>query len=217
MRARAWLNGAHLNWRDCCPDHSFAVLSCRRLWDWCLRCSCCCRSFSCSWAPCAAARWRTRLGISPWHKLHQVYATLPYLRMLAWSALAIAGGVAVIATSIGVGLAWLIARTDIPARQLMEGAVMAPLFLSAVHRRHCLADPRLAQGRHSQCDGARAARYARDQHQISSLGGILLMMTLYYIPYAYLTISAALRNIDPSMEEASYLQTVRASCARRCA
>ena len=30
-------------------------------------------------------------------------------------------------------------------------------------------------------------------------------MALYYVPYAYLTVAAALRNMDPAMEEASYL------------
>ena len=30
-------------------------------------------------------------------------------------------------------------------------------------------------------------------------------MALYYLPYAYLTVSAALRNMDPAMEEAAYL------------
>jgi iron(III) transport system permease protein len=137
-------------------------------------------------------------------KLHQVYATLPYLRMLAYS-LAIAGGVAVMATSIGVGLAWLIARTDIPARQLMEGAVMAPLFLSPFVGAIAwliLASPRagVLNVMVSELLGTRAFSV-----NISSLGGILFVMTLYYIPYAYLTVSASLRSIDPSFEEASYL------------
>ena len=30
-------------------------------------------------------------------------------------------------------------------------------------------------------------------------------MALYFVPYAYLTVSSSLRGIDPSMEEASYL------------
>ena len=120
-------------------------------------------------------------------KLHQVHSTLPYLRMLAWS-LAIGGGVAVMATSIGVGLAWLIARTDIPARQLMEGAVMAPLFLSPFVGAIAwliLASPRagVLNVMVSELLGTRAFSV-----NISSLGGILFVMTLYYIPYAYLTV-----------------------------
>ena len=30
-------------------------------------------------------------------------------------------------------------------------------------------------------------------------------MALYFVPYAYLTVASSLRNIDPAMEEASYL------------
>jgi len=137
-------------------------------------------------------------------KLRQVYATLPYLRMLGYS-LAISGGVAAMATAIGVGLAWLIARTDIPAKRLMEGAVMAPLFLSPFVGAIAwliLASPRagVLNVIVSELLGTHAFSI-----NISSLGGILFVMTLYYIPYAYLTVSAALRSIDPSFEEASYL------------
>ncbi|HTC09512.1 MAG TPA: iron ABC transporter permease [Acetobacteraceae bacterium] len=137
-------------------------------------------------------------------KLRQVYTTLPYLRMLGYS-LAISGGVAAMATAIGVSLAWLIARTDIPAKRLMEGAVMAPLFLSPFVGAIAwliLASPRagVLNVIVSELLGTRAFSI-----NISSPGGILFVMTLYYIPYAYLTVSASLRSIDPSFEEASYL------------
>ncbi len=35
--------------------------------------------------------------------------------------------------------------------------------------------------------------------------GVILVMALYNVPYAYMTVSAALKGMDPSMEEASYL------------
>ena len=137
-------------------------------------------------------------------KLAQVYTTAPYLRMLG-SSLAISGIVAAIATTIGVGLAWLVARTDIPAKGLMEGAIMAPLFLSPFVGAIAwliLASPRAGLLNVLLVELFHTHALAMN---VSSFGGILFVMTLYYIPYAYLTVSTSLRSIDPSLEEASYL------------
>jgi iron(III) transport system permease protein len=137
-------------------------------------------------------------------KLAQVYTTLPYLRMLG-SSLAISGIVAAMATTVGVGLAWLVARTDIPAKELMEGAIMAPLFLSPFVGAIAwliLASPRAGLLNVLAAELFHTHAFSLN---VSSLGGILFVMTLYYIPYAYLTVSSSLRSIDPSLEEASYL------------
>jgi iron(III) transport system permease protein len=137
-------------------------------------------------------------------KLAQVYTTFPYLRMLGWSV-AISAIVAAMATTIGVGLAWLVARTDIPAKGLMEGAIMAPLFLSPFVGAIAwliLASPRAGVLNVLAAELLHTHAFSVN---VSSFGGILFVMTLYYIPYAYLTVSSSLRGIDPSLEEASYL------------
>jgi iron(III) transport system permease protein len=135
-------------------------------------------------------------------KLALVYTTLPYLRMLG-SSIAIATTVGVIATVVGVALAWLMSRTDIPAKGLTEGAIMAPLFLSPFVG--AIAWLILASPRAGLLNAFSHAAFGADAPtvNVASLGGILFVMTLYYIPYAYLTVSSSLRSIDPSMEEAS--------------
>jgi iron(III) transport system permease protein len=35
--------------------------------------------------------------------------------------------------------------------------------------------------------------------------GMIFVMTMYYVPYGYLLVGAALRNMDPSLEDASYI------------
>jgi iron(III) transport system permease protein len=137
-------------------------------------------------------------------KLAQVYTTLPYLRMLV-SSVTIGATVGAIATVVGVGLAWLVSRTDVPGKGLMEGAIMAPLFLSPFVG--AIAWLILASPRAGLLNVFSTALFGADAPtvNVASLGGILFVMTLYYIPYAYLTVSASLRSIDPSMEEASYL------------
>jgi iron(III) transport system permease protein len=43
------------------------------------------------------------------------------------------------------------------------------------------------------------------QFNIASWPGLIFVYTLYFIPYTYLIIAAALRNVDPALEEASRL------------
>ncbi len=137
-------------------------------------------------------------------KLAQVYTTMPYLRMLVGS-LEISAAVGAIATVIGVGLAWVVARTDVPAKGLMEGAIMAPLFLSPFVG--AIAWLIMASPHAGLLNVMSQELFGRDGPtvDVTTMGGILFVMTLYYIPYAYLSVSASLRGIDPSLEEASYL------------
>lgn len=137
-------------------------------------------------------------------KILDVYTTLPALRVLGIT-IAVSAIVALLSTVLGVALAWLIARTDLPAKGWLENGVIAPLYLSPFVG--ALAWLILAAPNAGVLN-----RLARDLFGVTSPvlnvmtpTGIILVMTLYFIPYAYLTVSASLRSIDPSMEEASYL------------
>ncbi len=137
-------------------------------------------------------------------KLAAVYTTLPYLRTLA-STLAISVVVAVVATAAGVALAWLTSRTDLPAQGFMETCVIAPLFLSPFVGALAwlvLGAPKsgLLNVIATELLGATGPVL-----NVATPTGIVAIMALYFVPYAYLTVAASLRNIDPSMEEASYL------------
>lgn len=137
-------------------------------------------------------------------KVTAVYTTLPYLRALA-STLVIAGLVAIGATVLGVLLAWLVSRSDLPAKATMETCIIAPLFLSPFIGAIAwliLGSPRagLLNVLATELLGVKGPVI-----NVATPTGIVLIMTLYYVPYAYLTIAAALRNMDPAMEEAAYL------------
>lgn len=43
------------------------------------------------------------------------------------------------------------------------------------------------------------------QVNITSWGGVIFVYTLYFVPYVYLLVAAAFRNVDPALEEASRL------------
>ncbi len=143
------------------------------------------------------AHWTTE-------KLAAVYASLPYLRSLG-ETLGIAAVVAVLATAAGVLLAWLTARTDLPALGWMETGITAPLFLS----------PFVGALAWLVLGSAKAGLVNRLATELLGIqgpvinvatpAGIVLIMALYFVPYAYLTVAASLRNMDPALEEAAYL------------
>jgi iron(III) transport system permease protein len=133
-----------------------------------------------------------------------VYTTLPYLKTLGVTVGA-SLLVSFIACVVGIALAWLLARTDLPAKGVMENAVIAPLYLSPFVGALAwliLASP----------NAGLINVLARDIFgvegpvlNVMTAGGVILVMALYNVPYAYMTVSAALKGMDPSMEEASYL------------
>ena len=137
-------------------------------------------------------------------KVAAVYTTLPYLRTLA-STLVIAVLVAAIATVVGVALAWLVSRTDLPSKAAMETCVIAPLFLSPFVG--AIAWLILGSPKAGLINVVAAAWFGTRGPvvNVATESGIVLIMALYFVPYAYLTVAASLRNMDPSMEEAAYL------------
>jgi iron(III) transport system permease protein len=84
---------------------------------------------------------------------------------------------------LGVALAVLVERTDLPARRLWHGLLVAPL-----------AVPAFVNG---------YAWISLDR-SIHGFGGSFLVITLSYYPLVYLPAVAALRGLDPALEEASW-------------
>ena len=137
-------------------------------------------------------------------KVVAVYTTWPYLGSLG-STLAIALTVSAVATAGGVAMAWLVSRTDLPARPTMETCIIAPLFLSPFVG--AIAWLVLGSPKAGLLNVVARAWFGTTAPvvNVATPTGIVLIMALYYLPYAYLTVSAALRNMDPAMEEAAYL------------
>jgi len=137
-------------------------------------------------------------------KLREVYASAPSWRTVG-STLAISSLVGILATLAGVLLAWLVARTDLPAKGAMETCIIAPLFLSPFVG--AIAWLILASPKAGLINVLAQAQFGATGPvlNVATPGGIVAIMALYFVPYAYLTVASSLRNIDPAMEEASYL------------
>jgi iron(III) transport system permease protein len=136
--------------------------------------------------------------------LKAVYTTLPYLRTLGITVGA-SMAVSFLACVVGITLAWVITRTDLPAKGWMENSVIAPLYLSPFVGGLAwlvLASPRAGL---INVIAREAFGVTGPVINVTTAIGIILVMVLYNVPYAYMTVSSALRGMDPSMEEASYL------------
>ena len=83
---------------------------------------------------------------------------------------------------IAVGGAWLVERTALPARRVLAVALAAPLAVPAF---------------------VASYGWARAIPAISGLGGGVLVATLAYYPLVYLPVLAALRGLDPALEESA--------------
>ena len=106
------------------------------------------------------------------------------------------------AAVVGTGMAWLVARTDLPGRRLWR--VLAPLplvFPSFVGAAALLA----AFTRGGMVDRLLDPLGAGTPPQIDGLLGAWLVLVLFTYPYVYLPVVARLSALPPSLEESARL------------
>ena len=123
-----------------------------------------------------------------------------------WEALgmtAIMGtGATILACLFGLGLAWIVARTDLPGRNWFDTFNLIPFFLSpfvgAVSWTY-LAAPNV--GLLNQL--LMAVGLPPDTLNIYSVGGVIWVLALFYTPYVYLFIISPMRRMDPALEDAA--------------
>jgi iron(III) transport system permease protein len=126
----------------------------------------------------------------------------PALQKALWNTVVLAFWVGVASVAVGAPLAWLTARTDVPARGLIRGLVLAsfvtPPFLGAFAW-VMLAGPnagyvnRLWRG----VTGAEAPLV-----NIFTMPGLIFVVTIYTFPYVYIMVANTLALIASDLEEA---------------
>ncbi len=120
-----------------------------------------------------------------------------------FNSFVLAVSVATLATAIGAPLAWLVARTDLPARGFMRALIMAafvtPSFVGA-EAWITLAAP------NSGWINRGLAALAHTEHgpfNIFSLAGAIFVMALYNVPYVFTFTAGALDLMPADLEDAS--------------
>jgi iron(III) transport system permease protein len=111
------------------------------------------------------------------------------------------GGGTLIAVAIGLLFSWIVVRTNTPFKGFIAAASILPLF----------APPLVAGVAWSILGSPKtglintAFKWAGlDWHvDFYSMWGLVVVFGIYYAPYVYMFTASALRNMDPSLEEAA--------------
>jgi len=116
------------------------------------------------------------------------------------SLLVCTGGTA-IAVVVGLGFAWIVVRTNTPCKGLIATAGLVPLFVPPLVAG--VAWTILGSPRTGLINTFLAWLGADWRLNFHSMSGLIAVFGMYYAPYVYMFTSAALRNMDPSLEEAA--------------
>jgi iron(III) transport system permease protein len=135
-------------------------------------------------------------------RFREAYADRGLAPMLA-NSLAFAAGSTALAVGLSTVLAFLVVRTDLPARRLLFAAALTPLALPGVL--YAIAWIFLASPR----SGLLNALFGPGTFDVFSLGGMIFVEGLHLSPLAFLLMAAAFRSMDPSFEESALVSGVR--------
>src|SRR5882757_8023124 len=111
------------------------------------------------------------------------------------------GGGTLIAVAIGLLFSWIVVRTNTPFKGFIAAASILPLFappLVAGVAWAILGSPKT--GLINTLFKWVGLDWRVDFY---SLSGLVFVFGIYYAPYVYMFTASALRNMDPSLEEAS--------------
>ena len=109
--------------------------------------------------------------------------------------------VTVAAVVLGVALAWLVTRTDLPGRRTLGIAAALPLVIPSYVAALALLG---AFGPRGLLQQLLAGPFGIERiPEIYGFPGAVVALTLSTYPYVYILTAAALRNADPALEEAS--------------
>lgn len=116
---------------------------------------------------------------------------------LVWNTVRLAAGVVVASVLVGVPVAWLVTRTDLPGRRFWGTAAAVPLVIPSYVAAFCLLGFFGERGLLAEALGIDGLPDVR------GYWGSLAALTLATYPYVFLLAQATLRGLDPALEEAA--------------
>jgi iron(III) transport system permease protein len=133
------------------------------------------------------------------------HVTLVVTRWPYWAALlntlAIGLGATAFACAAGIPMAWLIARSNLPGKGLLEKLATIPIFIPPFVG--AVAWILLAAPRIGAFNYPFRALMGLEPLNVYTLTGISWVIGIYLAPYVMMIVAAALRSMDPSLEEAA--------------
>ena len=116
------------------------------------------------------------------------------------SLVACTGGTA-LAVVIGLAFSWIVVRTNTPWKALIATAGLLPLFVPPLVA--AVAWSILGSPRTGLLNTMLAGLGVEWRVNFYSMPGLIVVFGMYYAPYVYMFTASALRNMDPSLEEAA--------------
>lgn len=107
----------------------------------------------------------------------------PRVGTLLWNTVSLAVGSMAVCAALGLTLALVVERTDIPAKMWWHALLVAPLAVPAFVNSYA---------------------WVSLTSDVRGYPGALLVISLSYYPLVYLPVVAALRGLDPALEESAY-------------
>ncbi|HWC13242.1 MAG TPA: iron ABC transporter permease [Actinomycetota bacterium] len=120
---------------------------------------------------------------------------------LTLRTLGLAAAVTIAAVAVGVPLAWLTTRTDLPGRRAWAVLVSLPLVIPSYVGAFALIAAFGPRGMLQQL--LEAPLGVERLPDITGFPGAFIALTLFTYPYVFLLVSAGIKGLDPSIEDAS--------------
>jgi iron(III) transport system permease protein len=114
-------------------------------------------------------------------------------------------GSTLIGTLVGIFFAVLLTRTNIPGRTLFAGLITIPYYVSALILAFAWRVMYGPQGFVTVAVG----QLGLPKWNLYSMGGLMLVSALYFMPLTYLYCSSSLRLADPQLENAARISGAR--------
>jgi iron(III) transport system permease protein len=124
----------------------------------------------------------------------------PHTHEILFNSVGLTAAVTLVAVVLGVLLAWLTVRTDLPGRKFWAIVTVLPLVLPSYVGAYTLVS---ALGPRGIVQGWLEPLGVERLPSIYGFPGALLALTLFTYPYVLLSVRAGLRGLDPSLEEAA--------------
>ena len=102
---------------------------------------------------------------------------------------------------IGVLLAWVVTRTDVPWRGLWEFATIGLFFIPLLAAGTAWSI--LLGGRNGMLNEVIRALTPFDGFDVYSMPGMIFVQSLYLVPLVFLVVAASMRNVSPDYEHAA--------------
>lgn len=139
---------------------------------------------------------------SRWTLENFAFLVSPAMLSATANTLLVSLGTTLLAGVVGVLLAFIGARTDTPGSRVLEPLNLVPFFLSPYVG--AIAWGYLAAPRSGLLNNLlRSVGVGGDPLSPYSLGGMIWVLGLFFVPYMYLFAVAPLRRMDASLEEAA--------------